>query len=181
MSQDIGALSFRINKQRWQNSNSNVSNIHGDPRESDQLRVHLLKVARYRGVLSALNDGLTRPHYKCVHTNTLASPVWVVSTQRKLRPPIFTPPPPPDALHSCFASLARFHLSFSTRRPFRGLLPPRPTPRPIMTSYCDVVYDVTVVPQFRSSIGDSRGRCKGGGRDASGRTLESRSARSLLP
>lgn len=48
------------------NSDSNVSNIHGDP-SANQLRVHLLKVARYRGALSALNSGLTRPRYKCAH------------------------------------------------------------------------------------------------------------------
>lgn len=55
---------------------------------------------------------------------------------RPARPflPVATPPPP-------------FAASF--RR--------RPTPRPVMTSYCgDVVYDVTVVPQFRSSIGRAR-------------------------
>lgn len=47
-----------------------------------------------------------------------------------------------------------------------------------MTSYCDVVYDVTVVPQFRSSIGSSRGqgRRKGTHQDA----RSSRTDRSLL-
>lgn len=56
---------------RGQNFNfdSNIGNIHGDP-AANQLRVHLLKVARYRGALSALNGGLTRPRYKCAHTNT---------------------------------------------------------------------------------------------------------------
>lgn len=118
----IGALPFqRINTQRWQNSNSdsNVSNIHEDPRESDQLRVHLLKVARYRGVLSALSDGLTRPCYKCAHTNTPASPVWVVNTQRKQRPHIFT----------SLRVIRRFTQLLRLPRPFILLHPP-PLSRP---------------------------------------------------
>jgi len=97
-------------------------------------------------------------------------------------PPIFIPP----RLIRRFAQLLflprhPFHPHPPPAIPFRGLLPPRPTPRPLMTSYCDVVYDVTVVPQFRSSIrrtaGSPQGRRK---RDASVvRSLQKRSALAL--
>lgn len=95
----IGALPFqRINKQRYDGKIPIpilTSATFTETLAKAISCVHLLKVARYRAVPSALNDGLTRPRYKRAPTNTLAShpSVGRQHTEKTTADDIHPPPP----------------------------------------------------------------------------------------